>query len=85
MAAIKACPSTTVRIEGHTDADGDVTRNQRLSENRAKAVSQYLVSAGIDPNRLSAAGLGQTKPIAPNDTEENKVRNRRIEFIVDRF
>ena len=82
-ATIKGCPSMHIRVEGHTDADGDVDRNQRLSENRAKSVTDFLVEAGIPAERLTAAGLGQTRPIAANDTSENKARNRRIEFIAE--
>ena len=82
VAAIKACPAAKLRIEGHTDADGDNAANQLLSENRAKAVSAYLSKAGVDAARLTATGFGETKPIAPNDTPENKAKNRRIDFVV---
>ncbi|HNE50500.1 MAG TPA: OmpA family protein, partial [Chitinophagales bacterium] len=56
--------------------------NQILSQNRAETVLQYLVQKGIDKIRLTAKGYGETQPIAPNDTEENKAKNRRTEVKV---
>ncbi|MEZ4721434.1 MAG: OmpA family protein [Flavobacteriales bacterium] len=75
---------TTVRIEisGHTDNTGNSKTNQTLSENRAKAVKDYLVSKGIDTNRMTHKGFGDSKPIASNDTEDGKHQNRRVEFVV---
>jgi outer membrane protein OmpA-like peptidoglycan-associated protein len=72
-----------VSIDGHTDASGDATRNQKLSERRAAAVKVYLVRKGISPDRLEAHGYGQTRPIARNDSPENKAKNRRVEFLVE--
>ncbi len=70
----------SVEISGHTDNVGNAKSNQRLSERRANAVRDWLISKGIDGNRITAVGYGQDKPIAPNDTKENKQKNRRIEF-----
>ena len=72
----------TVKIEvsGHTDNVGSDQANQILSENRAKAVYQYLIDNGIDPSRLSFKGYGETQPVATNDTDEGRARNRRTEF-----
>ena len=81
--AMKQCPSIRMRIEGHTDNNGDVGRNQRLSENRANAVVLALARAGIDAGRLTALGYGQTKPVASNDSERNRALNRRIEFVIE--
>jgi outer membrane protein OmpA-like peptidoglycan-associated protein len=74
-----------LRVEGHTDNSGDAPHNLRLSKKRAAAVVKYLVGKGVDANRLVAAGFGQTKPIAKNDTEEGRAQNRRVAFtILDR-
>ena len=75
-----AAPLVAVDITGHTDSDGDSNRNLSLSRRRAAAVKQYLVSRGIKAERLETEGFGSSKPIVPNDTPENKARNRRIEF-----
>lgn len=71
-----------VRIEGHTDSDGDDVYNLKLSQRRADAVKTYLVEAGIDPNRLDPVGFGEMRPIADNTTDEGKADNRRVEFII---
>jgi outer membrane protein OmpA-like peptidoglycan-associated protein len=78
----KTCPDVLIEIEGHTDAEGTPERNARLSKRRAEAVAQYLAEAGVDAERLSALGYGETRPVAPNDTAVNRARNRRIEFAV---
>lgn len=78
-----ACVSARITIEGHTDADGDATANQALSEARAGAVAEYLVAAGIEPRRLTAVGFGETRPVASNETAEGKQMNRRIDFRVE--
>ncbi len=69
-----------MRIEVHTDNLGNVDYNQRLSEKRAMAIARALVALGIDCNRLIPVGFGATKPVAPNDTAENRAKNRRIAF-----
>jgi len=71
-----------VRVEGHTDSVGADIRNLRLSQARAEAVVAALVVAGVDPGRLDAAGFGEMRPIAPNDNEEGRQENRRVEFII---
>ena len=68
-----------VSIEGHTDNEGDDAYNLTLSRNRAMAVLRYLMQKGIDHRRLSAVGLGETKPIADNATPEGRQANRRVE------
>lgn len=75
-------PSTNIGISGHTDNSGSASYNKELSVNRAKSVYQYLVDQGIEEERLKFKGYGQEKPVAPNDTEENKQKNRRIEFVI---
>ena len=81
-AAAKVCPGMRIAIEGHTDAEGSAEYNQRLSVRRARAVVAYLVKAGADRKQLEAVGYGLSRPAAPNDTEENMAKNRRIEFSV---
>ncbi len=81
--AIKAAPPNTVlEVGGYTDNTGDAGANLALSQQRAEAVRDYLVQQGVGPNALIAKGYGETKPVATNDTEEGKFRNRRIEFTV---
>jgi len=72
-----------ISIEGHASAEGGAAYNKKLSEQRAKAVLDHLVKKeGVDASRLVAKGWGIEKPIAPNDTEENREKNRRVEFLV---
>lgn len=66
-------------IGGHTDNIGSSESNKKLSENRAKAVMNYLIKKGIDPARLTAVGYGDTDPIADNETEKGRQMNRRVE------
>ena len=75
-------PEVLIRVVGHTDSVGDRQSNQILSEDRAQAVVDYLVSEGVDSSQLIASGFGETKPIADNATEEGRAQNRRIEFVV---
>lgn len=82
VATIGRCANSSIEISGHTDSSGDETANIALSEQRAKAVVDYLTSAGVSPERLTAVGLGSSRPIASNDTDEGKALNRRIEFSV---
>jgi OmpA-OmpF porin, OOP family len=76
------CPSVRFEVEGHTDNVGSKRSNQALSEQRAKAVVDYLMGKGISAARIQSAGYGDTRPVAPNDSEANRAKNRRIEFIV---
>ncbi|MEO8243602.1 MAG: OmpA family protein [bacterium] len=79
---VNRCPTLTIEVGGHTDSDGNDVTNQVLSEQRAGSVISYLVGRGIPASRFVLRGYGQTKPIVPNDSAENKRRNRRIEFTV---
>ncbi|NUN99659.1 MAG: OmpA family protein [Saprospiraceae bacterium] len=72
-------PKLRVEIGGHTDNVGEERANALLSENRAKAVCQYLAGKGVAPERLIAKGYGESKPVAGNDTEAGRKRNRRVE------
>lgn len=77
-------PNVTVELHGHTDAIGSDAYNQDLSERRAEIVNGYLTSHGIDASRItSVVGFGESQPIAPNDTDEGRARNRRTELSVN--
>jgi outer membrane protein OmpA-like peptidoglycan-associated protein len=85
---LKDNPNITVTIEGHTDSIGSEAYNQRLSERRAKAVKQYLVSRGVEASRLETIGKGESEPIADNtkngrDNPEGRAMNRRAELKVN--
>ena len=71
-----------IEIGGHTDNQGSESYNERLSNDRAKAVYDYLVNKGIDSKRMSYKGYGMSKPVATNDTEEGRALNRRTEFTI---
>lgn len=73
-----------VTLVGHADSRGNDAFNQRLSEKRAKAVKDYLVSKGYSANKLKTKGMGETKPIATNKTAAGRAANRRVEFIVEK-
>jgi outer membrane protein OmpA-like peptidoglycan-associated protein len=79
---VLAYPGLRLQVEGHTDSTGTQTFNQKLSEQRANAVRDYLVQQGLDANSITAAGLGQDSPIADNGTTAGRQKNRRVEIIV---
>lgn len=78
----KNCRNASIHVEGHTDNQGSESSNQKLSEQRAMAVLNYLVKAGVDASRIEAIGFGESRPLVPNSTPENRTKNRRIEFSV---
>jgi outer membrane protein OmpA-like peptidoglycan-associated protein len=80
--AAKTCPDLRIEIGGHASAEGTAASNQRLSLRRARSVADYLVRAGVSARRLETAGYGASQPKAPSDTDENRAKNRRIEFSV---
>jgi OmpA-OmpF porin, OOP family len=71
-----------VQVEGHSSSDGDSDHNQTLSEQRAEAVMNYLVSHGIAKDRLASKGFGSSVPIDTNETVDGRENNRRVEFVV---
>ena len=77
-----ANPYLRVEIQGHTDNTGSVDYNQVLSEKRANNVKKILIQGGVSENQLSTEGFGFTRPAAPNDSEENRTMNRRVETII---
>lgn len=81
--AIKSLPpDTMIEVGGYTDNTGDAAANQKLSQQRAEAVVSELVKSGVDAKMLKAKGYGGDNPVAPNDTEDGRFKNRRIAFIV---
>src|SRR5271167_3858971 len=80
-ALLKSQPDWKMKIEGHTDSTGTKQGNQALSQQRAAAVVAWLVADGIPASRLTAVGMGDTKPIADNATDAGRSRNRRVELV----
>ncbi len=76
-------PSLTIQIQGHTDSQGAERYNVDLSKNRAKAVREYLVGQGIAESRLSSKGFGDKRPVADNQSDTGRQRNRRVEFVIN--
>lgn len=74
-------PELKFEVGGHTDSDGDDAMNLKLSQDRAQAVREKLVSMGIDAGRLTSKGYGEAKPLSPNTTPEGKANNRRVELV----
>lgn len=79
---LKNYPQVEIELQGHTDNQGDPALNLKLSIDRVNEVKKYLVSKGIAGGRIKAQGFGDTKPIAPNEQEETRKLNRRVEFVI---
>ena len=79
---LETTPSAAILIEGHTDNKGDSVQNLVLSSKRAGSIASYLIKKGIVANRISTKGLGDTKPIDTNNTEEGRAKNRRTSFTI---
>jgi OOP family OmpA-OmpF porin len=79
---LKCFPNAQVQLDGHTDSTGDAAANKQLSIDRANAIRDLLIQGGVDTNRITTEGYGADKPIASNDTEEGRARNRRTELVV---
>ena len=77
---LAGCPDVRVRVEGHTDFIGAASYNQALSERRAAAVREYLSSRGVAAGRLESRGFGESRPIAPGRSDDDRARNRRVEL-----
>lgn len=75
-------PDTDIQVIGHTDSKGTDKYNQGLSQRRANSVLSYLRSHNINTNRLAAKGMGESDPVASNDTEDGRAQNRRVEFVI---
>jgi outer membrane protein OmpA-like peptidoglycan-associated protein len=75
-------PGLKLEVEGHTDSVGGDDYNQRLSEQRSAAVRDYLIKQGMPVNSVTAKGLGETQPVASNDTAKGRQENRRVELVI---
>jgi OmpA-OmpF porin, OOP family len=84
VAILKAYPAVAVRLEGHTDNTGDAAANKKLSLDRAVTVKEIMITGGIADARIGTDGYGEEKPIAPNETEEGRAKNRRTELVVEK-
>ncbi len=82
---LKSNPKVKIELAGHTDNRGIPGQNVKLSQARVEKVKSYLVSKGIDKKRIDGKGYGGSKPIASNDTEETRLFNRRVEFVIKKF
>lgn len=81
-ASLGKYPNSSLLIVGHTDAVGSDSFNQGLSEKRAASTVSYLIGQGVASSRLRAMGLGESEPVAPNDTDMNMAKNRRVEVAI---
>lgn len=75
-------PKIVIELSGHTDNVGGNELNQKLSQDRADSVREYFIGKGIEPDRVASKGYGETKPVATNDNDEGRQRNRRVEFMI---
>ncbi|AZO91662.1 OmpA family protein [Pseudomonas sp. QLc11A] len=74
----------SIKVVGHTDGVGSDAYNQALSERRASSVAEYLISQGVAPNKVTSEGKGESQPIADNETDEGRAKNRRVELHINR-
>jgi outer membrane protein OmpA-like peptidoglycan-associated protein len=82
--ALKNEPDRKITIEGHTDSQGSDQSNMELSQRRAATVQSFFVSRGVTADKITATGVGETRPVADNNSAEGRANNRRVEIIVDR-
>jgi outer membrane protein OmpA-like peptidoglycan-associated protein len=75
-------PGLKLQVEGHTDSVGSDEMNRKLSENRAGAVRDFLIKQGVQPDNITAAGYGKSRPVADNNTASGRQQNRRVEMVV---
>jgi OOP family OmpA-OmpF porin len=82
VAVLQSDSTLRLRIEGYTDSEGTDARELKLSNRRAEAVMRYMMTQGIAVTRLEFIGYGKAKPIATNDTDEGRAKNRRVEMVL---
>jgi OOP family OmpA-OmpF porin len=75
---------TSIKVVGHTDSVGSDEYNLELSQKRASSVAEYLLSQGVTPNKVTSEGKGESEPVADNETEEGRAKNRRVELNINR-
>ena len=78
---LRQYPRIQLEIQGHTDNKGLAEYNKGLSERRAASVMKYLVTHGVSSSRLTSHGYGMERPVVPNDTDQNRALNRRVQFV----
>lgn len=83
VAFVNQDPAKPIRIEGHTDSRGNANANQLLSQRRANAVRDALIAAGVAARRITSVGMGEDQPVASNDTDEGRAKNRRVDVILE--
>jgi len=83
VAFVNKDPAKAIRIEGHTDGRGNADANQVLSQQRADAVRDALIAAGVAANRITSVGLGEGQPVDSNDSEQGRARNRRVDVVLE--
>jgi OOP family OmpA-OmpF porin len=84
MGKLQDASVVSIKVIGHTDSVGSDVYNQALSERRASSVAQYLLSQGVAPNKVTSEGKGESQPMADNDTDEGRAKNRRVELHINR-
>ncbi|QAY84541.1 OmpA family protein [Pseudomonas arsenicoxydans] len=84
MSKLQGADVVSIKVIGHTDSVGSDAYNQALSERRASSVAAYLLSQGIAPSKLTSEGKGESQPVADNDTDEGRAKNRRVELHINR-
>ncbi|MCP1420705.1 MULTISPECIES: OmpA family protein [Pseudomonas] len=84
MSKFEDADVVSIKIVGHTDSVGSDAYNQALSERRASSVAEYLISQGVAPNKVTSEGRGESQPIADNETDEGRAKNRRVELHINR-
>ncbi|MDR6929016.1 OmpA family protein [Pseudomonas sp. BE134] len=83
MTRLQGADVSSIKVVGHTDNVGTDAYNQTLSERRANSVADYLLSQGVAPNKVSSEGKGESEPVAENDTEEGRAKNRRVDLNIN--
>ncbi|GAB3732057.1 OmpA family protein [Spirosoma lituiforme] len=84
VTTLNETPKMVIEVRGHTDNTGSNEINAKLSQDRADSVREYFISKGIEPDRVASKGFGESKPVATNDTDEGRQKNRRVEFVIVR-